>query len=318
MNSLEQWTKETLARGIYPGNMAWVFGKMKFLANFYGGKRLVVNLKIEYKEQGFQAMFRVWLALRLLRLNLLNNSVIKFAEWMYRLPSYLKPKWYLNMDGHNIFMNERDGSMVSILKDYIAVKKNFGLWEPETTKIVKDNVKLGDVCLDVGASIGYFTLLFSRLVGKNGKVLSFEPTTNQIPYIKENIRKNGYSDIAEVFNVGAWDKSDQVMLPLNAGVKYDSKCVAIDDILESRGIKKVDFIKIDVDGPEPKVLKGLIRTIERNPNLKMVIEFYPKYIKDAGCDPAEFQIIIDKYFTHKLIPGDYSEGCWNLYCERRI
>lgn len=314
--NLEHWTKTAFARGVFPYTIPWVWGKVKFMTDMakQQGKRVKFDCS---KEGGFIPWFRLISAVILYRTGMLTDTMVTISEWLHFLPKKLRPKWYFEMDGHKIFMNDGDPSMMSILKDYIATKKSWGTWEPETTKLVKEKVKPGDICLDVGASIGYFTMLFSRQVGKTGKVFSFEPTTNQIPYIKENIRKNGYSDIAKVFNVGAWDKTDQVQLPLCAALKYDSKCVAIDDVLEAEGIKEVNFIKIDVDGPEPKVLKGLTRTIERSPNLKMVIEFYPKYILDAGCDPKEFQDFIDKYFIHTTIPGDYEGNCWNLFCTKK-
>ncbi|KKL60589.1 hypothetical protein LCGC14_2203830, partial [marine sediment metagenome] len=77
------------------------------------------------------------------------------------------------------------------------------------------------------------------------------------------------------------------------------------------------FIKMDIDGPEPKALKGLVRTFKRSKNLKMVIEYYPEYILNAGCDPVEFREIINKYFDVDVIPDDYEDGCWNLFCTRK-
>ena len=52
------------------------------------------------------------------------------------------------------------------------------------------------------------------------------------------------------------------------------------------------------------------------PHLKMVVEYYPKYIESAGLNPADFREIIDKYFEFEIIPGDYKDGCWNLFCKR--
>ena len=106
-------------------------------------------------------------------------------------------------------------------------------------------------------------------------------------------------------------------MPVHAPIKYKVSCRPVDDVLEEQGISEVDFIKIDVDGVEPKVLRGLTRTIERSPSLKMVIEYYPEYIRNAGCNPEECMEIINKYFTYEVIPGDYSDGCWNYFCQRK-
>jgi len=279
-----------------------------------GGNKGIVFDKV-FLQKGWRSMIIVWFLYKT-RLFRTYRSVWLLDRFM-KIPQMIRPRWYLKMDGHKLVMKYHDKSMKEIFNDYIAIKNSVGLWEPETTKLVKEYVKEGDVCVDIGASIGYFTLLLARQVGKRGRVLAFEPTPNQIPYITENIRKNGYKDIAKIYNVGAWDKTDKVLLPVNAAVKYNSVCVAVDDVLEQEGIKNVDFIKIDVDGPDTKVLKGLIRTIERSPNLKMVCEYYPQYIKDAGDDPEEFMSIIKKYFNYEEVPDDYSDGCWNLFCIRK-
>lgn len=269
----------------------------------------------EFLKKEYRIMIPAWF---LHKIPLFRNMrVIIFIDRFLKIPQMIRKKWYLKMDGHKLVMNYHDKSMKEIFNDYIAVKRGVGVWEPQTTKIVKAKVKSGDVCIDVGASVGYFTLLFSRLVGPKGRVFAFEPTPNQIPYLLENIRKNGYKDRVTVHAVGAWDKTGTVQLPVNASVQYPVKCVALDDVMDEENVEAVNFIKIDVDGPDTKVLKGLVKTFERSPNLKMVVEYYPQYIKDAGDDPKEFVSILKKYFTCSKIPGDYEDGCWNLYCEKK-
>ena len=72
----------------------------------------------------------------------------------------------------------------------------------------------------------------------------------------------------------------------------------------------------EIIGKEKLNLKGLEKTFQANPNLKMVCEWYPTYIRNSGLDPAEFREVIDKYFEFEIIKGDYSENCWNLFCKR--
>ena len=67
---------------------------------------------------------------------------------------------------------------------------------------------------------------------------------------------------------------------------------------------------MDIDGSEPRALKGLIKTFERNPQLKMVIEYYPKCIEELGNNPDDMLAILDKYFTYQRIPGDYNDEYW--------
>lgn len=264
---------------------------------------------------GFDRTSPFW---ELMKARFLNKDYTLSYKFLRAVNNLLHAKRYLKrytvIDGHKFWVKPAP-KMMMITDDYIALGGK--VWEEETTKIVKDNVKKGMTCIDIGASVGYFTLLFARQVGEYGHVIAVEPTDFQQPYLLKNIKNNGYKDRVKVWNVGAWDKSDILAMPANASpyVQTYIPCMAVDDIVKGR---KVDFIKIDVDGPEPKVLKGLIKTIEANPKLKMIIEYYPKFIEGAGCDPKEFMSILNKYFNYSIVPGDYTEGCWNYYCERKM
>lgn len=325
---MEKRMKELMASDLWPNTTMFFIAKLLVTDQEWAKYKVKINYKIDRRllRKGYRSMLIGYLLYKLPFFKKLKNII--FIDKLLKLPYKLKPHWWLNMDGHKFFMNEGDASMRAILKDYeiIANRKiheNRYLeqwektWEPETTKIVKDLVKPGMTCLDIGASVGYFTLLFSRQVGPTGKVFSFEPTTNQISYIKKNIKKNGYEKIAKVFHMGAFDVHDEIGMPVHAPIKYKVKVGPVDDVLEAEGVSQVDFIKIDVDGVEPRVLKGLIRIIERSPNLKMMIEYYPKYIEQAGCSTQEFMDIINKYFTYVIIPGDYTDGCWNYLCTKK-
>ena len=90
--------------------------------------------------------------------------------------------------------------------------------------------------------------------------------------------------------------------------------VNISDFLNKLDINKVDFIKMDIDGAEPWAFLGLEKIIQMNPKIKMICEFYPKYIKSAGGDPDFFKNKLLKYFDIEIIDGDYGNGYWNYLC----
>ena len=217
------------------------------------------------------------------------------------------------MGGHKFYfdLDEENQAMKEIENDFIL----HGNYEPFTTKLVEENVKEGNVCVDVGASHGYFTLLFAKLVGDQGKVYAFEPTDNQFKYLIKNIASNGYNMRVIAENVAAWSsEAVNPELKINMGSTRDIRGVRLDDILPT----KVDFIKIDVDGTELEVLRGLRQTIENNPQLKMVIEIYPTYVRNMGLDPQEMMNFLDKYFTCSRIGGDFAgEDYYNLFCIRK-
>ena len=74
---------------------------------------------------------------------------------------------------------------------------------------------------------------------------------------------------------------------------------------------------MDIDGAEPWAVKGLIQIFKNNPNLKMVCEYYPKYINASNGNPEEFLNILKEYFNLTIIDGDYGDGYWNYLCERK-
>lgn len=295
--------------GIFPGSPLFMLSKVNMIIEI--AQELKMNISFDMDDENIVK------ALKMRRFKPFRNYKFNlFLTRMYYLKDYLKPWTRVN---DFIIWCWPSKKMIDIIRDYQIISKRKDVWEPETTKIVNENVLPGMVCVDVGASIGYFTLLFSRLVGRTGKVVSIEPTDFQQPYRKMNVYLNGFADRVHLVEAGAWDKDEIIKMPRNAPpyVQTELRCRPIDDILEELGINKIDFIKIDVDGPEPNVLKGLIRTIERSPDMKMVVEYYPKYILDAGLNPEEMLEILNKYFTYEVIPGDYTDGCWNYFCTRK-
>ena len=240
------------------------------------------------------------------------KAIISKYEKLPDAESPVRENAYLRtLDEHKFYMNfdHQDLAIREILLDFAL----HGEYEPHTTALVKDVVKPGDTAVDIGASIGYFTLLLARQVGKTGTVCSFEPTGNQYPILVKNIQENGYEAYVIPHNVAGWDRNEEVEIQTNKGNVGIMRGKILDELLPDR----VDFIKIDTDGSEPHVLKGLLKTIENNSQLKMVIEFYPKYIKNLGGNPDDVMDILNKYFILEKIAGDYNDEYWNYYCIRK-
>ena len=92
------------------------------------------------------------------------------------------------VQGHKMFLDSKDALGLSINEIY----------EPLETEFVKKEVKKGNVVLDIGANIGYYTLIFAKLVGENGKVFAFEPDPTNFALLKKNVEMNGYKNVVLV------------------------------------------------------------------------------------------------------------------------
>ena len=170
------------------------------------------------------------------------------------------------------------------------------------------NLRSGQTVLDIGANIGYFTVLFSRAVGESGKVLSFEPGPLSFALLQANIRVNCLSQ-SLAFNTAVGDKNGTIDLFLCRTGESDNRIegtlsdhadrdrievpiVVIDDFLAEREIAKIDYVKIDVQGAEWSVLSGMRRTIQKNPDIHIILEYAPGGIRATGKEPIEFLTFI--------------------------
>lgn len=147
-----------------------------------------------------------------------------------------------------------------------------GEWEPEETNIIKLILRKGDVLLDVGANVGYFSLLAAHLVGDHGKVYAFEAQPSLCAQLESNLTLNGLCNV-EVLNVAVADRiSDLVIEDVSAlgnrgaamliprGPKIPVitvKGTTVDDFCRSRGISKVNLVKMDIEGSEMLALRGM-------------------------------------------------------------
>ncbi|MDP3947248.1 MAG: FkbM family methyltransferase [bacterium] len=201
--------------------------------------------------------------------------------------------------------------------------------ERETTTLFARIVKPGDTVVDLGANIGYFTLLFSRLVGPAGKVFAFEPEPKNFAYLRRNIEINNYKNITAL-EKAASDKNGTTKLfvcsydtghhTINQyeGVdayrrgkpsekkSIDIEMVRLDDFLRGK-TPRVDVVKMDVEGAEPLAIAGMDGILKTNPNIKIVMEFFPLLIQAMGRSPKEFFEQLRGYeFKIFLIGGEYS------------
>lgn len=143
-------------------------------------------------------------------------------------------------------------------------------WYKKEHNLLSPYISSGDAVIDVGANLGFMALLFSRLVGAEGKVLAFEPSGRTFDKLEKNIRENNLSNVtcfnlgcgsqpttSELYNVSGFSGHNSLSKPTaeSSDVQAESiQVVRLDDHAENIG--KIGFIKIDTEGYESEVLLG--------------------------------------------------------------
>lgn len=155
----------------------------------------------------------------------------------------------------------------------------FGTYEPGVVKVLEELIRPGWTAIDVGANIGYFTLLMTNRVGPQGKVIAFEPLAENFRILQENIKLNGHANVVAE-NLALMSRTERIELRSAtlgaitwvASVNIDQssavesqsvEAVALDEYVQKNGIVKVDFLKIDVEGSEASMLEGATNVLNR-------------------------------------------------------
>jgi FkbM family methyltransferase len=175
----------------------------------------------------------------------------------------------------------------------------FAVWEPSTTHLLTDLVRSGMHVLDIGANFGYYTLLLARQVGPTGHVWAFEPVKRFRDQLEWHVNRNGFDGRVSIVPYGLSDRSSTMTItgdassatlhlttPTPADRTDDIALHALDDVAADLGIRRLDFIKIDIDGHEPCFLRGAQRTLSRF-HPPMALEFAQHCLHVAGSDVRE-------------------------------
>lgn len=232
--------------------------------------------------------------------------------------------------GFKMHLNPLDDMVCRVLRESKE-------WEPSETSLLYQEIKEGQVVVDVGAHIGYFTLLFSKLVGPKGAVYAFEPNPYSLAYLRRNVAVNNSRNVVvedmavydRDVHIQVWAKKggntgDVRIFPTLNGEVVGVDAVTLDTYFAPRN---VDFIKIDAQGAEYNILKGAGSLIRRSLGLKLMVEYSRDLMVEGfKITPEQFLPLLEEFEIYdmsnktltRLDPGFLlTGGGGNLFCKKR-
>jgi len=183
-----------------------------------------------------------------------------------------------------------------------------GTFEPKETAFVRRSITAGSVCIDVGASFGWYSVLLSRLCGTAGHVHAFEPVPDTYDLLRRNLELNDCANV--VANAVALDGSPahKTLYIPDIGVSgsfalhpfdrsYRSLSVetqTLDDYVATHGLERLDFVKADIEGAELGLLQGAKRALSRfGPTLLLEVQGSSTAL--FGHEPADVFRELERY-----------------------
>jgi FkbM family methyltransferase len=196
----------------------------------------------------------------------------------------------------------------------------FGMWDPNVDAFLRARLRPGDIFIDVGANIGYFTLLGAKLVGSQGQVVAVEASTSIVEHLKTNIKRNHFEDRIRVVHAAASDREGTVglyaghegnigsasIVRLEGKLSEQVRAAPLEKLLTGREIEFVRVIKIDVEGAESLVFDGMKPFLSRlRPDAEIVMEITPEL---GGADGILGVLAREGWNAYALKPQDSIEN----------
>jgi len=245
--------------------------------------------------------------------------------------------------GTRMFLNNHD---MMISKSLYFDK----FWELNETNFFKKIINKGMNVVDIGANIGYFSILFSRWIGETGKVFCFEPEPDNFHLLQKNIQANNCENIIPIQKavsnsngttslfLSEENKGDHRIIDFDAYYKDElRKEIEVESIKLDSAIPpnfNIDIIKMDIQGAEMLAMEGMLEILNRNYKMYLVTEFWPYAIEKSGHIPRKLlEQIIQTGFKISILKNgqqipienpleiihDYSKTeHFNLICEKTL
>lgn len=244
-------------------------------------KSLIKRVSDLYKNLGLKLMiFRIFQKMIFAYIRFLNKRRLKSITKVTK--SVVK-----DINGSKMRL---DVSMDDGLCRFLAIA---GIREPHITEVMKRDLREGEIFVDIGANIGYYALLEAKMLGNNGKVYAIEPVPDTIGLLRENIALNNYSNI-EIYQTAIGDRSGTASMYVGKWLnrsqikevgtinsdritqEITTPLSTLDDFLEGKPYPNA--LRMDTEGYEYNIIKGMKRMLAKNLPLKLYIEFHFRWL----------------------------------------
>ena len=214
----------------------------------------------------------------------------------YKPPTKVKDKYHIQ--GSWMYVDDKDSLKLT----------QYGIYEPEETALIKKLVKTNHIVLDIGANIGYFTLIMAK---QCKQVYAFEPQPRNFHTLKKNINLNQLSNV-KLYNMAVAETTGEATLHLCEGIRgmhriypsrwYNEGKTEVETVRISDIIHDADFIKMDVEGAELGALKGM-KNLFNNEGITILMEFHPPSIEEYGSKPREIYDFMNSLGFNIKVPS---------------
>ncbi|MBW8049692.1 MAG: FkbM family methyltransferase [Cytophagales bacterium] len=203
---------------------------------------------------------------------------------------------FVQIHGHKMYLDYKDSLNLSIR----------GSHEPFTTEFVKTQINKNDIVIDLGANIGYYTLIFARCVGEGGVVFAFEPDPDNFQLLVKNVKVNGYHNVI-LINKAVSNYTGKIKLylsednygdhriykPLERRKSIEIESIRLDDYFKDKNIE-INFIKMDIQGAEYGAIQGMSSILKKYEKIKMITEFWPIGLQQTDIEPEDYINLLHK------------------------
>ncbi|MFZ2170253.1 MAG: FkbM family methyltransferase [Methylococcaceae bacterium] len=192
------------------------------------------------------------------------------------------------------------------------------IWEAFETEIFCRLCRHGDFILDLGANIGWYTVIASRLIGEEGRVISFEPDKTNLTLLKKNVAMSGDVGAVKLMNIALGDREENAKLFISENNLGDHRLfcdgtlresinvqVRTLDSLFAKSVHKPTIVKSDTQGSEARILRGAANLFKEGWRPILILEFWPFGLVKAGDDPLELWkwLVSLEYSLYELSEG---------------